>query len=153
MSDLDHDTMINLLQTAREGVMAMCDVGRPYCLPFGYVYLDGSVYISLFPTGRKWQCLQQNPRVCFSVFAWNDDRTRWQSVVIDGEILLISDLERIRRVVQANMLKIGIDASSQYIEKRMRHYQEALGSPDGLKIIEIRATTMGGKSMAAVAGR
>jgi len=153
MSELDRDAMISVLQTAREGVMAMCDVGRPYCLPLGYVYLDGSVYISLFPAGRKWLCLQQNPRVCFTAYAWNEDRTQWLSVVIDGEVAMVSDMDRIRRVVQANMLKIGIDASSGYIERRMRHYEQALASPDGLRIMEIRASGMGGRTMAAVAGR
>lgn len=153
MKDLSREEMTSVLQTAREGVLAMCDVGRPYCLPFGFVYLDESVYVSMFPTGRKWLCLQQNPRVCFSAYAWNDDRTRWMSVVIDGEITMISDLDRIRRVVGANMLKIGIDASSEYIEKRMRYFKEAIASPDGLRVMEIRAAAMGGKTMAAVAGR
>ncbi len=152
MQDLDRDTMNRLLQTEREGFLAMCDEGRPYCLPFGYVFIKDSVYISLFPKGRKWLCLQKNPRVSFSVFAWNADRTRWSSVVIDGELTLVDDLETIRRVVEANMLKMGLEVSNVYVEKRMRYYEQTLKNPDGLKIMKLSVEQMGGKTMAAVAG-
>ena len=152
MQDLDRDEMIRLLQTAREGFLAMCDEGRPYCLPFGYVFIKDSVYISLFPKGRKWACLQKNPRVSFSVFAWNADRTRWSSVVIDGELTMVDDLETIRRVVEANMLKMGLEASDVYVEKRMRYYEQTLKNPDGLKIMQLSVEQMGGKTMSAMAG-
>ncbi len=152
MQDLDHDEMISLLQTAREGFLAMCDEGRPYCLPFGYVFIKDSVYISLFPKGRKWACLQKNPRVSFSVFTWDEGRTRWSSVVIDGELTMVDDLETIRRVVEANMLKMGLEASDVYVEKRMRYYEQAVKNPDGLKIMQLSVEQMGGKTMSAMAG-
>ena len=152
MQDLDHDEMISLLQTAREGFLAICNEGRPYCLPFGYVYIEDSVYISLFPKGRKWLCLQKNPRVSFSVFTWNEGRTRWSSVVIDGELAMVDDLETIRRVVEANILKMGLEASDVYVEKRMRYYEQAVKNPDGLKIMQLSVEQMGGKTMSAMAG-
>jgi len=152
MQDLDRDTMNRLLQTEREGFLAMCDEGRPYCLPFGYVFIKDSVYISLFPKGRKWACLQKNPRVSFSVFTWDEGRTRWSSVVIDGELAMVDDLETIRRVVEANMLKMGLEASDVYVEKRMRYYEQAVKNPDGLKIMQLSVAQMGGKTMSAMAG-
>ena len=152
MQNLEHDEMISLLQTAREGFLAMCDEGRPYCIPFGHVFIEDSVYISLFPKGRKWVCLQKNPRVSFSVFAWNKGRTRWSSVVIDGELTMVEDLDTIRRVVEANMLKMGLKASDVYVEKRMRYYEQALKNPDGLRIMKLITGHMGGKTMAAMAG-
>ena len=152
MQDLEHATMISLLQTEREGFLAMCNEGQPYCLPFGYVFIDDSVYISLFPKGRKWLYLQKNPRVSFSVFAWDDNRTKWSSVVIDGELTMVEDLEGIRRVVVANMLKMKLDAAEVYVEKRMRYYEQALKNPDGLRIMKLSAEDMGGKTMAAMAG-
>jgi nitroimidazol reductase NimA-like FMN-containing flavoprotein (pyridoxamine 5'-phosphate oxidase superfamily) len=152
MQDLERDEMINLLQTEREGFLAMCDEGQPYCLPFGYVFIDDSVFISLFPKGRKWLCLQKNPQVSFSVFAWDEGRTNWASVVIDGELTMVKDLEGIRRVVEANMLKMNLDAAEVYVEKRMRYYEQALKNPDGLRIMKLSAKHMGGKTMAAMAG-
>jgi nitroimidazol reductase NimA-like FMN-containing flavoprotein (pyridoxamine 5'-phosphate oxidase superfamily) len=152
MQDLDHDAMISRLQTEREGFLAMCNEGQPYCLPFGYVFIEDSVYISLFPKGRKWFYLQKNPRVSFSVFAWNTDRTRWSSVVIDGELTMVENLEGIRRVVEANMLKMNLDAAEVYVEKRMRYYEQALKNPDGLRIMKLSAKHMGGKTMAAMEG-
>jgi len=152
MQNLKRDQMISLLETVREGFLAMCDDGRPYCLPFGFVFVDGSIYISMFPKGRKWRCLQKDPRVCFSVFAWDDEGTRWSSVVVEGEIAEITDLELIRPVVQANMLKMGFNPEGGYLERRMSFYEQALAKPDGLRIMQIRVAHMGGKTMAAVAG-
>jgi nitroimidazol reductase NimA-like FMN-containing flavoprotein (pyridoxamine 5'-phosphate oxidase superfamily) len=152
MQDLERDEMISLLQTERDGFLAMCDEGQPYCLPFGYVFIEDSVYISLFPKGRKWFYLQKNPRVSFSVFAWDDDRTKWSSVVIDGELTMVEDLESIRSVVVANMLKMKLNAAEVYVEKRMRYYEQALKNPDGLRIMKLSAEDMGGKTMAAMEG-
>ncbi len=152
MQNLNRNEMITLLKTVREGFLAMSDDGRPYCLPFGFVFFDNSVYISMFPKGRKWRCLQKEPRVCFSVFAWNEQGTCWSSVVVEGEIAEISDLEPIKNVVQANMLKMGFDPAGGYLERRMRFYEQALAKPDGLRIMQIRVAHMGGKTMAAVAG-
>jgi len=153
MQDLDHDAMIQLLKTTPEGFLAMCDENRPYCLPFGYVLIDGSVYISLFPKGRKWDCLQKNPQVCFTVFAWRDDHSAWSSVAIDGKLELVEDMAMIRRVVKANMLKLGIDPSGEYFEKRMRYYEQNLDNPNALKITKVTAEHMGGKTMQAMAGK
>jgi len=152
MQDLDRDKMINLLQAEREGFLAMCDEGQPYCLPFGYVFIDDSVFISLFPKGRKWLCLQKNAHVSFSVFAWDENRTKWSSVVIDGELKMVEDLAGIRRVVEANMLKMVLDEGEAYIEKRMHYYEEALKNPNGLRIMKLCAEHMGGRTMAAMAG-
>jgi nitroimidazol reductase NimA-like FMN-containing flavoprotein (pyridoxamine 5'-phosphate oxidase superfamily) len=153
MQDLDHTAMINLLQTAREGVLAMCDDGQPYSLPFGYVLIDDSVYISLLPTGRKWACLQKNPRVCFTVFTWNDDRSAWASVAVEGKLELINDLNSIRRVVQANAIKMNIESVEEYVEKRMRYYEKTLNDPSGVKTTRIITERMGGKTNPVVAGK
>jgi nitroimidazol reductase NimA-like FMN-containing flavoprotein (pyridoxamine 5'-phosphate oxidase superfamily) len=152
MRDLHNDEMRRILHTVKDGVLALCDDGRPYCLPFGFVCIEDTVYISLFPRGRKWVCIQKNPRACFTAFAWNDDRTEWSSVVIDGELTLITDMEIIRSVVQANMLKMGLDPA-EYLEKRMRYYEQALENPRGLKIMRIVTENMGGKTMPSMIGR
>jgi nitroimidazol reductase NimA-like FMN-containing flavoprotein (pyridoxamine 5'-phosphate oxidase superfamily) len=153
MQDLDRDTMINLLQTEREGVLAMCDDGQPYSLPFGYVLIDDSVYISLLPQGRKWACLQKNPRVCFTVFSWNDDRSAWASVVVEGKLEPVADLNIIRRVVHANAVKMSIEAIDEYVEKRMRYYEKTLNDPNGVKTTRIITEHMSGKTNPVVAGK
>ncbi len=65
---------------------------------------------------------------------------------------LVEDLEGIRRVVVANMLKINLDAEKVYVEKRMRYYKQAFKKTDGLRIMKLSAENMGGKTMAAMAG-
>jgi len=153
MHDLDHDAMIQLLETTPEGFLAMCDENRPYCLPFGYVFIDDSVYISLLPQGRKWACLQKNPQVCFSVYAWNNDRSAWASVVIEGKLEEVSDLDIIKRVVQVNAVKMGIEAVEEYVQKRMRYYEKNQGNPNGVKTIRIITKQMSGKTNPVIAGK
>ncbi len=50
------------------------------------------------------------------------------------------------------MLKMNLDADGVYVEKRMCYYEEALKSPNGLRIMKLSAEQMGGKTMAAMAG-
>ena len=124
MQDLNHNEIIALLQREKEGCLSMCDDGKPYSIPFGYVLIDETVYLSMLPQGRKWTCLQKNTQVCFTVFSWNGDRSVWASVTIEGRLEMVEDLDIIRRVVQANAVKIGIEAVEEYVEKRMGYYKK-----------------------------
>ena len=153
MQDLDHDKMIALLHNEREGILAMCDDDKPYCLPFGYVMVDGCVHISLLPQGRKWDCIQKNPRVCFTVFSWNEDRSAWASVAVEGELELVDNLDTIKRVVQANAARLDIDSIEDYVEKRMRYYVKNQDNPNGVKTTRIIANHMGGKTNPVIAGK
>jgi nitroimidazol reductase NimA-like FMN-containing flavoprotein (pyridoxamine 5'-phosphate oxidase superfamily) len=145
--------MITLLQHGREGVLAMCDDGRPYCLPFGYVLIDETVYISLLPQGRKWASLQKNPKVCFTVFSWNDDHSEWASVAVEGTLELVNDLDIIRRVVQTNAAKLNIEPIEEYVQKRMHYYEKNQNNPGGVKTTRIITENMGGKTNPVMAGK
>ena len=100
----------------------------------------------MFPTGRKWEYFQKNPKVCFNVFCWTDDMTEWSSVVVDGTMEQVTDMETIEAVIRANMKKLGIEAED-YIEKRLNMYKKTMDSSKALKIFTIRADDMQGRSM------
>ena len=146
MKDLSREDMETLLNTVGDGVLAFSSDDVPYCIPFGFVYINGEVYISLFPKGRKWEILNKNKRVCFTAFTWNKDHTEWASVVIDGKMELVTDLKGIEAVVKANMEKLGL-APKVYLEKRMEMYKKTMNTKAALKIFRIETERMGGRKM------
>jgi nitroimidazol reductase NimA-like FMN-containing flavoprotein (pyridoxamine 5'-phosphate oxidase superfamily) len=151
MKDLQHDEMIDVLMKTPDGVLALSDGAEPYCIPFGFVYVRGEVYLSMFATGRKWELLQKNSKACFNVFCWNDGRTEWRSVVIDGDIEQVHDLDAIEAVVKANIEKMGLDPV-EYLPKRMEYYKKNLDNPKALKTFRIKTRSMGGKKMHTLLG-
>jgi nitroimidazol reductase NimA-like FMN-containing flavoprotein (pyridoxamine 5'-phosphate oxidase superfamily) len=151
MKDISKEDMIQLLQTQEDGVMSLSDGDTPYCIPFGHVLVNDTVYLSLFPRGRKWEIIQKNPKVCFNVYSWNDDHTEWSSVVVDGVMESVTDINEIESVVKALIVKMGMDPEA-YLEKRMTYYRDNLDNPKALKIYRINSSSMGGKTMPTMMG-
>jgi nitroimidazol reductase NimA-like FMN-containing flavoprotein (pyridoxamine 5'-phosphate oxidase superfamily) len=151
MKNMTKEEMDHLLKTVGDGVMALSSGDAPYCIPFGFVYIKDTVYLSLFPMGRKWEIINKNNRVCFNVFCWNDDHSEWSSVVIDGRIVQVRELQEIELVVKANMEKVGLDPAT-YLDKRMAMYRKTIDNPAALKIFRIEAERMGGKKMKTLIG-
>lgn len=152
MKETGKEEIERILTEAPDGVLAFSQGETPYCIPFGFVYVDGTVYLSMFPKGRKWQYWQNNKNVCFSVFLWNADRSRWSSVVIDGELEMVTDIDVIASVVKANLVKTGIPVEPN-LEKRMAYYRQAQTNPAGLKIFRINARDTRGRTMHTLIGK
>ncbi len=152
MKDLSKEEMITLLNKAEDGVLALSDESTPYCIPIGYVCVNDKVCFSIFPKGRKWGCFQKNRKVCFNVYGWNDDHTQWSSVVIDGEMVPVSDLAEIEPVVKGTIEKMGLDPEA-YLAKRMEYYKKNIGNPEALKLFIIETASMGGKTMQTTLGK
>ena len=152
MKDLSKEEMITLLNKAEDGVLALSDESAPYCIPIGYVCVNDKVCFSIFPKGRKWNCFQKNRKVCFNVYAWNDDHTQWSSVVIDGEMVPVTDLAEIESVVKGTIEKMGLDPEA-YLGKRMEYYKKNLDNPEALKLFKIETAVMGGKTMQTMLGK
>ncbi len=151
MHELTTEEIEELLLKVRDGVLAFTDGRLPYCIPFGFVYTNDAVYISMLPAGRKWRCIQENPMVCFNVFRWNKDHTEWFSVVVEGELKQVKDLPEIEQVVKANIEKIGLDPIKHF-EKRIAYYKKTIGNPKGVKIFKLKAESTEGKKMHAMTG-
>ena len=151
MKDLSKDEMARLLKDEKDGVLALTDGTKPYCIPLCFVYVNDAVYFTLFPTGRKLEYFQKNQNVCFNVFRWNEGRTEWSSVVVDGEMEPVKDIETIESVVKANIEMMGLDPVN-YLQKRMEYYKKNLDNPKALKVFKINASDMGGKKMHTTLG-
>ncbi len=151
MKDLSKEEMDKLLTTVGDGVLALSNGDKPYCIPFGFVYIEGKVYLSMFPRGRKWEIYQKNKKVCFNVFSWSKGHTDWSSVVIDGEMVPVKDLKEIESVVKTNIEKLGLDPVA-YLEKRMAIYKKSMDNPAALKIFRIETEQINGKKMKTLIG-
>ncbi|MCX5900488.1 MAG: pyridoxamine 5'-phosphate oxidase family protein [Proteobacteria bacterium] len=152
MQDISSEEINRVLETAPDGMLGLCDNGRPYCIPLGFVWTNDTLYLSLFPTGRKWGCLQNSREVCFSVYIWNADHTRWSSVIIEGELAPVDDLSEIELVIRANIVKMGLQPEA-YLAKRMDYYRTNMDNPRGLKNFKIIASSLQGRSMATQMGK
>lgn len=151
MKDLTKQEIDDVLLKVKDGVLAVSNGKLPYCIPFGFVYVNEAVYLSMLPTGRKWQYLQQNPMVCFNVFKWNEDFTEWFSVVIEGQLEPVKDFDALELIIKANIEKIGLDPA-KYLEKRLAYYKKTLDNPKGVKVFELKATEKKGKKMSTTVG-
>lgn len=152
MQELSKEDINSVLETAHDGMLALCGDGRPYCLPFGFVWTRDTLYLSMFPTGRKWECLRQSRAVCFSAYNWNADHTRWSSVVLEGELADVTDLSEIELMVRANITKIGLDPEA-YLARRMEFYRKNLDNPRALKSFKLQHCSITGRSMATQIGK
>jgi nitroimidazol reductase NimA-like FMN-containing flavoprotein (pyridoxamine 5'-phosphate oxidase superfamily) len=152
MQEISLEEINRVLETATDGMLGLCDNGKPYCLPFGFVWAHDTIYISMFATGRKWTCLQNNPQVCFTVYGWNEDHTRWSSAVIEGELMAVTDSAEIEIMILANIKKMGLDPEA-YLAKRMEYYRTNRDNPKGLKSFKIKSASIQGRSMATQLGK
>lgn len=68
---------------------------EPYAVPMGYQYKRGTVLLGFVTGGRKWDCLQKSPKVCFSVCTprWHtpDLKESCTSVILEGELEEVTD--------------------------------------------------------------
>ena len=144
MKDLTREEIVSVLDRATEGALAFTDGEKPYGVPIGHVYVNESVHFSIFAKGRKWEMFQKNQNVCFTVFEWNDERTDWASVIIEGKMVQVTDMEEIKAVVRANIVKSNKDLD-EHLDKRLEYYINNEDNPNAVKIFKIETSQVGGK--------
>jgi nitroimidazol reductase NimA-like FMN-containing flavoprotein (pyridoxamine 5'-phosphate oxidase superfamily) len=79
--------------------------GTPYAVPFPFCWANDALYLRLPLTGRKGSVLQENDRVCFEVDAFSETLDEYASVLIEGRLVAVTDLEEKSRIKQINDLK------------------------------------------------
>ena len=150
MEQLTEEEIEILLKEQEDGVLGFSDGEEPYCIPMGYQYIDKFIYLSFFQMGRKWSYLEKNKKVCFNVFSWSDDRSSWQSVIIDGVLEKVTDINEIKKVIQGNQIRFGLEDS--YLEKKIEYYKNSMGNEKALKIYKIIPKKTGGTKMKRALG-
>ena len=106
MQDMTPDEIERFLGGARIGRLCMAGAdGRPYTIPLPFCWLAGALYVRLPLTGRKGRVLRENDRVCFEADDFTDTLDDYASVIVEGRLVEVTDLEEKRRVKQANDAK------------------------------------------------
>jgi nitroimidazol reductase NimA-like FMN-containing flavoprotein (pyridoxamine 5'-phosphate oxidase superfamily) len=106
MTEMTADEISRLLANARIGRVGMADIsGNPYVIPMPFCWVDEVLYMRLPMKGRKGEILRLNPKVCFEVDEFTDDLAEYASVLIEGRLEPVTDLDEKARVREVNSAK------------------------------------------------
>ncbi len=95
-----------LMENALLGRLGLADQAlRPYVIPLPFCWLENALYLRLPDSGRKHGMLSRNAHVCFEVDWCRDDLSDYASVILEGELVIVADLEEKQRVQAASTLK------------------------------------------------
>lgn len=106
MTEMTRHEIDQMLIQQRLGRLSMADLdGRPYTIPLPFSWLDGAIYLRLPMTGRKGATLQANNRVCFEVDRCSDSLDTYASVILEGRLVPVEQLDEKRRARDASREK------------------------------------------------
>ena len=145
MKELEKQEIEYFLKNAPDGILALTDGTQPYCVPIAFVYADDSIFVAMFPKGRKWEYFQKNNHACLNVLTWDSTRTQWASIIVDGVMKVVTELETIEVMVKANITKMGLD-EKVYLKQRMDYYSANLDNPTSLKIVQLNIEKASGRA-------
>lgn len=89
--------ILDILSKWWNGVLALVDNNKPYCIPMAYVIHNNEIYFLFVKEGRKTKCIEKNRNACYLV-KFEDDKNIY-SILIEGELERENNPEVIRQVV------------------------------------------------------
>lgn len=87
-----------LLQRVCYGHIGLVFGTHPYVVPMHYVYDKQHIYLFTLE-GKKSVILEDNAEVCLQVEEISDGGKSWQSVIVMGDAVQLTDEEEIKRAV------------------------------------------------------
>ena len=95
-ADLTRKEIDGFLAEANGTSMMAFGGEEPYVIPMGYTYKRGDMLIGLItkPYGRKMHCLDENPKICYTVCrtrAMTNLKKPCTTVVIEGTLEKVTD--------------------------------------------------------------
>ena len=134
----DEELIINILENAEFGTLAICKDNKPYSIPLNFVQIKGEIFIHGAKKGRKIEIMKNNAYASFSVvesysllpsyFSTDDGRASpathmFKSVIIDGKIEFIDDYKEKTNALELLMQKYqkegGYKALNDVIYKKI----------------------------------
>ena len=91
---IDTDECWTLLSAAPIGRVAFVDAGEPQILPVTFLVVDRHLAFRSVP-GAKLSAAQSRRPVGFEVDAWNADRAEGWSVLVEGFVEVVYDVDEI----------------------------------------------------------
>jgi nitroimidazol reductase NimA-like FMN-containing flavoprotein (pyridoxamine 5'-phosphate oxidase superfamily) len=94
MFEMNPEDIEQRLENTRIGRLCMASAdGVPYAIPMPFCWHAGALYLRIPMAGRKGSILSENPRVCFEIDWHTDTLDDYGSVIVEGEIEVVKDLE------------------------------------------------------------
>lgn len=122
---LPQNEVIQILKTATNGTLALVDAdGHPYGVPMSFVYDgDNSIYFHCALSGRKIDCIKNNPHCCFTLIDRDEIHpdeftTYFRSVITEGKIKILINRDDIIRALRLLSSKYspGLDCEPEISE-------------------------------------
>ena len=139
---MTEEDSVGLLKAGNYGILSTVNSDNSaYGIPLSYVYVDGLIYLHCALEGRKIDNIIYNPKICFTVVSDVEPlpsafSTKYKSVVVFGELIIIEDLEEKRKGLTEILKKY----SQNYMDSGLRHIEDALDSVKVLKIEPLHIT-------------
>ena len=103
MQEMTAHEIDRMLSEARIGRLSMADrAGRPYTIPLPFCWTDGSLYLRVPLSGRKGAVLAENDQVCFEVDEFSEMLDHYASVLVEGRLVAVDDVDEKIRVKREN---------------------------------------------------
>ncbi|NQU88378.1 MAG: pyridoxamine 5'-phosphate oxidase family protein [Mariniphaga sp.] len=140
-----------IIRSCKTCYLAMSENNLPYVLPMNFV-LDGEfVILHSAQTGRMWETIKSNPRVCINwtlgeELAYQDEqvgcsyRVKSKSVIIEGEVEIIEDFNEKVRCMELIM--------TQYSDREFKFNAPAIRN---VGVIKVKIKRITGKEFGAKA--
>ena len=140
-----------IIKTCKTCYVAMSDENVPYVLPMNFALTGDSVILHSAQTGRMWETLQKNPKVCINWtlgedLAWQDEsvgcsyRVKSKSAIVEGEAEIIDNYDEKYELLKILML--------QYSDRKFKFNEPAVKN---VGIIKVHIQKITGKIFGAKA--
>ena len=140
-----------VIRACKTCYVAMSDENQPYVLPMNFALEGNTVILHSAQSGRMWETLKKNPRVCINwtlgeELAWQDEsvgcsyRVKSKSVNVEGSVEFIEDYDEKYRLMQITM--------AQYSDREFKFSRPAILNVGiiRVKIEKISARELGAKA-------
>jgi uncharacterized protein len=137
----DYDT-IALLKRGQYGVLGtISDNGYPYNVVVNYVFYNNKIYFHCAKTGQKIDNINQNDKVCFSVFdnvevIGEKLNTKYQSLTVFGRAKVLDATKELLSALIKKYSNLKVETADKMISKEI----------DLTAIVEIEIEDITGKS-------
>ena len=112
MEPISDEEAIEFLRDAMVAHLGVVHDGEPYVTPMSFV-VDGRRLLFRTKPGKRFEAIEENPRVCVEVSRFDDVSGDWVSVVVKGNAVERTDEP----------------TTSRAVELLLEKYASVLGSP------------------------
>jgi nitroimidazol reductase NimA-like FMN-containing flavoprotein (pyridoxamine 5'-phosphate oxidase superfamily) len=123
LEPISEEEALEFLRDAMVAHLGVVHDGEPYVTPMSFV-LDGRRLLFRTKPGKRFEAIEENPKVCIEVSRFDEETGDWMSVVVKGKAVERTDEK----------------TTSHAVELLLEKYSAVLGSPLGTGGLQPMAT-------------